>query len=449
MATVNYYLDKAFSDDRLKALTEASLIREIQNTKRQIYLNLSTSGVRLKVYTKRRIEQKFWDSNKQCVDANKYKPNGTAFNKWLHDLKEEVEALAERNELNAKLTTKGELEEILSRHILEKVNSENFDDQFTEFITQHKTSGGTSLQKNTLKKYNSLKEHLMKFADHQKGELNVRLFDKSYVLKFKEYLSKEIKLKDVVIKKRQNDNTVSKYIKAIKPLIRYYINKGMIKPFNVAEIKSNEREGEIFVIPINQIIELQKKKLEKLSWVHARDFFCFMCWTGQRYENYKKLRHGDIVKNDKGEKEWRLITNKVNKPVTVPIFEYAQEILDKYSETAYPLPQLSNQKLNEYLKELGQAAELNYQIKVVKFYDGIKEESSVPFYKVLTSHVARKSFITNALILDVPERVVKEISAHSDEKSFRRYVQLAESYKSKHLQRAFNKENISKFIEQN
>ena len=63
MATVNYYLDKAFSDDRLKALTEASLIREIQNTKRQIYLNLSTSGVRLKVYTKRRIEQKFWDSN--------------------------------------------------------------------------------------------------------------------------------------------------------------------------------------------------------------------------------------------------------------------------------------------------------------------------------------------------------------------------------------------------
>ena len=169
MATVNYYLDKAFSDDRLKAVTEASLIREIQNTKRQIYLNLSTSGVRLKIYTKRRIEQKFWDSNKQYVDANKYKPNGTAFNKWLHDLKEEVEALAERNELNAKLTTKGELEEILSRHILEKVNSENFDDQFTEFINQHKTSAGTSLQKNTLKKYNSLKEHLVKFADYQKG----------------------------------------------------------------------------------------------------------------------------------------------------------------------------------------------------------------------------------------------------------------------------------------
>lgn len=446
MATVNYYLDKAFSDDRISEIKDKSLAREILSTKRQIYLNLSSSGKRIKIYTKKRIEQRFWDQNKQRVDANKYKPNGTEFNKWLTDLQEDVEAVAERNELLSKLTTKAELEEVLSRHIIEVIKEENFEDQFTEFLTQHKTGDGNSIRENTKKKYNGLKKHLVNFSESEKIKLDVRIFDKGFVLNFKDYLTEEIEVNGEIVKKKQNDNTVSKYIKAIKPLIRYYINKGLIKPYPLNEIKSIERDGEIYVLPINQVIELQKKELTKQSLIHARDFFCFMCWTGQRYEEYRKLRHEDFSENDKGEKEWKLITTKTNTSVTVPIFEYAQDILDKYSESPFPLPQLSNQKLNEYLKDLGEVAELNFQVKIVKYFDGKKVEENVPFYKVLTTHVARKSFITNALILDVPERVVKEISGHKDEKSFRRYVQLAESYKSRHLQKAFNKDNISKYL---
>jgi len=59
----------------------------------------------------------------------------------------------------------------------------------------------------------------------------------------------------------------------------------------------------------------------------------------------------------------------------------------------------------------------------------------------MTSHVGRKSYITNSLILGVPERVVKE-----DEKSFNRYVKLAENYKSQVIRKAFSKENIVKIL---
>jgi len=51
------------------------------------------------------------------------------------------------------------------------------------------------------------------------------------------------------------------------------------------------------------------------------------------------------------------------------------------------------------------------------------------------------------LTLGVPERVVREISGHKDEKSFARYVKLAESYKNKVIQEAFSESNISKFVE--
>jgi len=64
----------------------------------------------------------------------------------------------------------------------------------------------------------------------------------------------------------------------------------------------------------------------------------------------------------------------------------------------------------------------------------------------MTSHVGRKSYITNSLILGVPERVVKEVSGHKDEKSFNRYVKLAENYKSQVIRKAFSKENIVKIL---
>ena len=68
------------------------------------------------------------------------------------------------------------------------------------------------------------------------------------------------------------------------------------------------------------------------------------------------------------------------------------------------------------------------------------------FYEIMTAHVARKTFITNSLILGVPERVVREISDHKDEKSFRRYIKLADSYKTAKLFEAYSKDNVERTL---
>ncbi len=185
-------------------------------------------------------------------------------------------------------------------------------------------------------------------------------------------------------------------------------------------------------------------KTERLSKV--RDVFCFMCWTGQRFSDIEKIKHKDISLNENGEKVWKLITQKNNTRITVPITPYAEEILAKYKEYETPVPVYSNQKLNDALKELGKEIGFNHSVKVVKYYDGVKSEVSVPFHEVLTTHIGRKSYITNSLILGTPERVVRDVSGHKDEKSFRRYVNLADAYKSSVINKAFSIENISKFL---
>ncbi len=172
-----------------------------------------------------------------------------------------------------------------------------------------------------------------------------------------------------------------------------------------------------------------------------------MCWTGQRYSDINKISHNDISENANGEKVWNLITYKTQTRISVPIVPYAEEILDKYKDFVTPILIISNQNLNNYLKELGRLVKFGWQVKTSRYYEGVIQLEELPFYEVLTTHVGRKSYITNSLILGVPERVVKEVSGHKDENSFRRYVQLAEINKSQVIRKAFSKENIRKILE--
>ncbi|CAN5915571.1 hypothetical protein BH11BAC7_BH11BAC7_26330 [soil metagenome] len=439
MASVNFYLKGAFSKDRLREIKDKKLVDDILETQCQIFLKLSTGGERFQIYTKKRIKQKLWDVEKQEVDANKIRSIGVAFNKWLRELRQDVLKLATENELAGKRTSKKDLHDILSARFLNKPKSEEFEEQLKQFLSQHKTSAGHSLRPTSLEKYQGLKKHLTRFAKHTHRALNVKNFDKEFFQDFKDYL---------ITEKGLNDNTVSKYLKVAKPLIRYYMGKGVIAPYLLTDIKSHERHGEIFVLPIKTILDLQNLKLEEDHLKEVRDIFCFMCWTGQRYSDYGVLTTKDITINEHGEKVWKLVTIKTQTAVTVPIIPYAQEILNRYKKSIFPIPRLTNPIMNQHLKELGQAAKLDYSVKLVAYYDGKKKEEFVPFYEVLTTHVARKSFITNSLILGVPERVIREVSGHRSEISFRRYVNLAENYKSDMITKAFSKENVERLIKQ-
>jgi integrase len=439
MATVNYYLKGAFSKDRLASISDKKLLNDILDKEYQIYLKLSSGGERIQIYTKKRIAQKHWDFDKQEVDCQKMRLTGLDLNKWLKSLREDVLSSATENELAGRLTSKKELEDLLSGRSLQRSKEDDFESQFKRFLSQHKTGDGSSLRSNTLKKYTGLLNHLKEFSNETNRPLIVKFMNKTFLQEFKDFLSTTQKL---------NDNSVAKYVKAFKPFLRYHINLGTITPFSLAEIKSSEKEGEIFVVPIKSVLELQKLPLKLESLKHARDIFCFMCWTGQRYSDYESLEWEDFSVNEKGEKIWNLVSIKTHTAVSVPIIGHAEDILKRYKGSSTPLPRLSNQKMNEYLKELGKAAKLNHSIKQVSYYDGKKVEEVVPFYEVLTTHVARKSFITNSLVLGVPERVVREVSGHKDEKSFRRYVNLADNYKSSVISKAFSKSNIEKVLEQ-
>ena len=440
MASVNFYLKGAISEKRIEELrknNDTEILDELLNYPLQIFLKLSTQGRRIQVYIKRRIAQKYWDSSKQEYNPRKYKDNCAAKNAWLRELKTEVNELADNNERNGIITTSEEIKEILANRILNKPGKTTFEELFYSFLNEHKKKDGNPIKERTKTKYEGVYNHLVKFAKYKNLRLEIERINVQFLQEFREYLTRV---------ERISDNTVVKELKAIKAFLRHYMKKGVIKTMDLSDVRTMFKEGEIYVLPIDKVLELQYADIENERLQRVRDAFCFMCWTGQRYSDIINISRDDIVKSATGERVWKLITGKTQTRISVPIVQYAEEILDRYKNFETPIPIFSNQKLNDYLKELGELVEFDWPVKISRYYEGELHQEQVPFYEVLSSHVGRKSFITNSLILGVPERVVKEVSGHKDEKSFARYVKLAENYKSQVIRKAFSKKNILKIL---
>jgi hypothetical protein len=66
-------------------------------------------------------------------------------------------------------------------------------------------------------------------------------------------------------------------------------------------------------------------------------------------------------------------------------------ILDKYNNQ---LPSISEQKFNDYIKEVCQLAGIDSQVEVINTSKGNKRYDYVPKWQVVTSHIAVKTFIT-------------------------------------------------------
>ena len=97
--------------------------------------------------------------------------------------------------------------------------------------------------------------------------------------------------------------------------------------------------------------------LELLTLV--KDIFIFSCYTGLAFVDVKGLKKDHIAIGIDGEKWIFKNRQKTDTKSKIPVLPIAQEIIQKYAnhprclnEDAI-LPILTNQKMNAYLKEIG------------------------------------------------------------------------------------------------
>lgn len=155
------------------------------------------------------------------------------------------------------------------------------------------------------------------------------------------------------------------------------------------------------------------QRLEKV-----RDLFLIGAYTGLRFSDFTRIRPEHIEGVD-GKTILNITTQKTGEQVSIPLLPIPLVLLRKYN---FEAPNISNQKMNDYLKELGQMAGMTGKMIVTGSKGGKREDSTAEKWEKLTTHVARRSFATNFYRDGVPAVVLMKITGHTTEQQFMQYI---------------------------
>jgi len=175
--------------------------------------------------------------------------------------------------------------------------------------------------------------------------------------------------------------------------------------------------------------ECKTKSLEKV-----RDVFVFGCVTGMRFGELKFISKGNINGNTLSLKEEK---SSEKSERDIPLGEIARYILKKYD---YKMPLIANQKHNKYIKTVFQNAGFIHEVQKVSLNGKIVTRTDTPYYKRVSSHTARRTFITMMKREGKSDKLISKITGHKDMKTLNTYYQVDNNEKKEAIDQVFSME---------
>lgn len=251
----------------------------------------------------------------------------------------------------------------------------------------------------------------------------------------------------LTVTKDYSTNTVGKYMRALRMFVNGAVNKGHELPRNVlgrGALKVPE-DKDVFTVylneaEINDLFHLDLSAHPRLD--RARDLFIVGCETGLRFGDLSRLRAEHVFQvsvrerrlqqvggrmveevEERTEERIRIQASKTGKEVAIHMRPLVRAIFDKYGGQ-FP-PAISNQRMNDYVKEVAQLVpSLQARMLVSGVKGGVKQEVVCAKWEMVTTHTARRSFASNRYREGLPSRTIMAITGHRTEGAFMRYIRL-------------------------
>jgi site-specific recombinase XerD len=219
-------------------------------------------------------------------------------------------------------------------------------------------------------------------------------------------------------------STFEKSLKQFKTVCRYA--KRLKLPVDDSFLNDTERHSKK-KSEISKPLFLSTDEIEKLMafqgsdhLMNSRDWLVISCWTGCRVSDLMNLSEENVYRTIQGDKAIKYVQRKTRETVTTPIHYHVEEILQKNS--GFPRP-ISPQRYNDYIKEVCRLVGMTKDIKGAKKdpLTNRKKEGMYPKYKLITSHIGRRSFATNHYG-KFPIETCMLVTGHATVKQFLEYV---------------------------
>ena len=366
-----------------------------------IYLRITIDGQRLEISTKRYVESSKWSSESGKMKGNS--EEARSINSYLDITKGSIydyqkDLMQTDQVVNVENMRNKLLGVVEKAHMLIPI--------FQDHNNQIKTLLGSEFAKGTLTRYTTALNHTIDFLKwkYNVSDIDIRKIDHSFITEFEFYLRSECKC---------NHNSAVKYVKSnFGKIIRNCVANGWLDKDPFVSYASKMREVNRAFLDEADLEAIATKEFKGDRLNQVRDIFLFSCYTGLAYIDVKQLTRNNISIGIDGER-W-IFTNrqKTDTPSNIPLLPVAEEILNKYK--LHPqcvnenrlLPVLSNQKMNSYLKEIGDVC-------------GITKE--------LTFHIARHTFATTITLTNgVSIESVSKMLGHRSIKTTQHYAKIVD-----------------------
>jgi integrase len=156
----------------------------------------------------------------------------------------------------------------------------------------------------------------------------------------------------------------------------------------------------------------------------VRDLFLIGLNTGFRVSDWNQVVPENIKITDKDNAYIEIIQTKTKTIAITPLRAIVKDILTKYDNQ---LPVISEQKFNDYVKELCKLAGITKKIKTTSTIEGGQQIDFFEKWEMVSSHTGRRSFATNMFRDGVESRIIMRATGHSTEKNFKKYLKLDNS----------------------
>lgn len=395
-----------------------------------IRMRVNFASKRIEFTTGYRIDASKWDADKQCVKngcSNKLKQSASEINASLLEYYTEIQSIFKRFEVEDVMPTPEQIKKAFNA--LHKPVSEepkpkkealpcDFFQVFDDFVED--CGRQNNWTDSTFEKFAAVKNHLTNFREG----LTFEFFDERGLNDYISYL------RDV---KEMRNTTIGKQLSFLKWFLRWAFKKGVHQnnAYDSYKPKLKSTQKKIIFLTWDELNRLREFKIppNKQALERVRDVFLFQCFTGLRYSDVFNLRRSDI-KGDHIE----VTTVKTSDSLIIELNNHSKAILDKYKDVAFEddkvLPVITNQKMNDYLKELAELAGIDEPVRQTYYRGNERIDEVTPKYALLGTHAGRRTFICNALALGIPPQVVMKWTGHSDYKAMKPYIDIADDIKA-------------------
>lgn len=348
-----------------------------------LHARITVDGKMTQFNTKLEVNESCWQSGKatgKSLEANRINTLlgeiRTCLHTYYHDLQLRDGYVTAERVKNAFLGKEEKKKTIIS-----------FFEQHNEQCRQKVSNNLTT--RATYTRYELTKNRLIDFMQgkYKVADMPIREITPAFIEQFYLYVRENFGC---------THNTAMKFIQRFRTIVSFAKRTGLVTADPFVNYKLKFERTDRGYLTQEEIEQIMNKKFSTKRLDQVRDIFVFSCFCGLAYIDVKNLR-GNNIRTSFDEGLWIVgKREKTGVKFNIPLLEIPKMILEKYKGAlpdGYVLPVLSNQKMNAYLKEIGDLC-------------GIEKE--------LTFHLARHSFATLALSKGVSIESVSKMLGHTN-----------------------------------